>query len=57
MKEIAENIGAPGLAPHYSYSVKIKTHKGYIELKVKDGPVYFYTSMAALLKEWEFEEK
>lgn len=57
MKEIAENIGAPGLAPHYLFSVKIKTHQGYIELRVKDGPVYFYTSMAALLKEWEFEEK
>lgn len=57
MKEIAENLSAPGLAPHYSYSVKLKTHKGYIELKVKDGPIYFYTSMAAMLKEWEFKEK
>lgn len=57
MKEVAVNLDAMGLAPHYEYHVKVKTYKDFIELKVKDGPIYFYTSMAAMLKEWEFKEK
>ena len=57
MKEVAINLDAMGLAPHYEYHVKVKTYKDFIELKVKDGPIYFYTSMAAMLKEWEFKEK
>lgn len=54
MKQYAVNIGAAGLALHYAYKIEIITYKEFIEIRVKDGPTYIYTSMAAMLKEWEF---